>query len=157
MSTVPEFHGPGKFCADCGNCCRHYPGGHLPSDFGLDIPAGVRAALESGRYALDWWEGDVDGHDNLSCVYYLRPSTKGKEGHIFDPSWGGECTFLTASGCSLSREKMPAECKALRPRTTADGDCPSTLIKEDVCREWRPYQSLLAMIGNAVSAPQEAA
>lgn len=147
---------PGKFCAACGGCCKSLPGGFLPSDFGIDLIEGVRSALASGRCAIDWWEGDIDGKDELSQVLFLRPATKGKEGQIFDGSWGGECTFLTPVGCSLPREKMPSECKALRPRSTAEGDCPSDFNKEDVCREWRPYQSLLGMIADEIDKAEAA-
>lgn len=152
-----EFFEPGKLCASCGKCCKSLPGAHLPDDFGIDMLEQVRAALASGRYAIDWWEGDVIEDGDLSSVMFLRPATKGKEGVVYDPSWGGECTFLTDTGCSLHRSKMPAECKALRPTRTPDGDCPSELDKEAAARAWRPYQSLLRLIGDAVEAKQEAA
>lgn len=152
-----EFFEPGEFCRSCGKCCKSLPGAHTPDDFGIDLLEGVRAALASGRYSLDWWEGDVVQPAEMSTVLFLRPATKGKEGTLFDGSWGGECTFLTAAGCSLPRDKMPAECKALRPTTIKDGDCPSELGKEAVCLAWRPYQSLLLMIADEIAAKEKAA
>ena len=155
-AMTPNQFEPGKFCASCGKCCKSLPGGVLPTDFGLDMIEGIRSALASGRYAIDWWEGDIDGQDDLPQVMFIRPATKGLEGKVFDASWGGECTFLTSAGCGLPRDQMPSECKALRPRTTAEGDCPSTFTKEDVCREWRPYQSLLGMIGGELQKAEAA-
>lgn len=152
-----QFFDPGSFCASCGKCCKSLPGAHVPDDFGIDMLEQVRVALSGGRYAIDWWEGDVIEGGELSAVMFLRPATKGKEGTVFDPSWGGECTFLTSTGCSLPRHKMPAECKALRPCATLDGDCPSELDKKAVALAWRPYQSLLRMIGDEIEAKQEAA
>jgi hypothetical protein len=143
-----EFFDVGNFCASCGKCCKSLPGAHLPNDFGIDLVEGVRSALATGRYAIDWWEGDVIDGGDLSSVMFIRPATKGKEGTVFDPSWGGECTFLTTSGCSLPREKMPSECKALRPMAHEHGECPSELDKKSVALAWRPYQSLLQMIGD---------
>lgn len=147
---MTEFFAPGAFCAGCGKCCKGLPGGHLPDDFGVDLLEGVRSALASGRYALDWWEGDVAYPEELPRVLYLRPAVKGREGRLFHGAWGGECTFLTDAGCSLPRDKMPAECKALKPTAVPDGECPSGLIKEDLCLAWRPYQSLLSMIAAEV-------
>lgn len=152
-----QFFDPGKFCASCGKCCKSLPGAHVPDDFDIDILEQVRSLLSGGRYAIDWWEGDVIEDGDLSAVMFLRPATKGKEGVTYDPSWGGECTFLTANGCSLPRDKMPAECKALRPMSSAGGDCPSELGKQAVALAWRPYQSLLRMVGDEVKATAEAA
>lgn len=154
---MPEFFEPGAFCKACGKCCKSLPGAHIPADFGLDLLEGTRAKLASGRYALDWWEGDVVTPEELTVVLFLRPATKGSEGKIYDGSWGGECTFLTADGCSLPRDEMPGECKALRPKGTPGGDCPTDFSKEQVALEWRPYQSLLAMLAKEVERQQEAA
>ena len=152
-----EFFEPSAACKTCGQCCKSLPGAHVPDDFGLDLIESVRAKLASGRYALDWWEGDVAESRELDSVLYLRPATKRLEGKVFDGSWGGECTFLTPSGCSLARPDMPAECKALRPRSSRKGDCPSTFGKQEVALAWRPYQSLLAMIADEIQRQKEAA
>lgn len=141
---------PGPLCVGCGKCCKSMPGGHAPSDFGADISGGVRRALESGRYTLDWWEGDVVPNGEMYRVLFLRPSIKGKEGQVFDPAWGGECTFLSDTGCSLKRSDMPIECRTLRPMSKPDGQCISEINKERLCELWRPYQSLLVSIADEI-------
>jgi Fe-S-cluster containining protein len=103
-------------CAACGGaCCKSLPGAAFPEDF--PTAESVQEALATGRWALDWWEGDPrEGHDELTEAYFLRPATKGKEGVVRDPSWGGECTFLTPKGCELPAERRPRECRMLTPR-----------------------------------------
>lgn len=93
-------------CRACrGQCCKTLPGATFPSDWGNDPVAAVLEGLKSGRYTLDWWEGDVLGGP-LYRSLYVRPAVKGKEGRIEDPAWGHKpCTFLTSTGCSLPFEK----------------------------------------------------
>lgn len=59
---VLNFQAP-EICAACGGaCCRRAPGIAHPEDFGApdraDLRRRVEAALASGRWAVDWWEGD---------------------------------------------------------------------------------------------------
>lgn len=136
---------PGPLCAECGACCKELPGAFFPDDFGIDLLEQVRAGLSEGIFAIDWWE-TLD-----SPMYFLRPSTKGKEGIIFDPSWGGECTFLTSVGCSRSRNEMPTECKGLEAKTTWEDTCKSTTGgKLGAAEAWVPYNNILKMIGESL-------
>lgn len=104
-----------SICAPCGGkCCETLPGSAFPENF--PTPEALQAALATGRWAIDWWEGDArEGHSELSRTLYIRPATKGQEGERFDASWGGECTFLGANGCELKPSQRPLECLGLEP------------------------------------------
>lgn len=98
-----EFVTP-DLCGPCGgHCCQGYPGAAFPSDFGQnlkEIESNLLDALISGRWALDFWEGYFGENPPVWEAKYVRPSVKGKEGWVLDPTWGGPCTFHSASlGC----------------------------------------------------------
>jgi len=108
----------------------------MPADFGRTkaaVLAGVRAALLTGRWAIDWWEGDprtkgerertpmIDGDE--FTFYFVRPAIKGKEGDLHHGAWSGECTFLTNAGCELPSDERPRECRLLEPRPGGYGNC----------------------------------
>lgn len=107
-------------------------------------------ALRSGRYAIDWWEGDprLEYHeDYLSSAEFVRPAVKGLEGYATDPTYGGPCTFLGSSGCELAHDDRPRNCRGLVPRVgdscqerRADG---SAVGKRDYILAWIPYLDLL--------------
>ena len=111
------------------------PGIAHPSQFGLPKTEKLVASLASGLWAIDWWEGDpraegVEEKGSIRCGWYVRPSTMGNEGRLYDPSWGGRCVFHTDTGCSLAREQMPWSCLTLKPQsgplgTARDRDCRS--------------------------------
>jgi len=131
-------------CTPCGGkCCKAIPGIYWPEDFGSDhdeVIANVRAAIAAGRTTLDYWEG-VTSDD----MYYVRPATKGMEGASIDPSEGGECTHLTATGCTLTWTARPAQCRALEPkpgRSAAARSCevpPAYATKLAAAKAWLPY------------------
>lgn len=135
-----------EICSKCGGqCCKGLPGAAFPEDFGLPDGSLLRWALETGRWCIDWWEGDPrPGKDELHRAYFVRPATKGREGVWFDASWGGECTFLTASGCSLLSENRPLNCRMLEPMGEGArckchlGDSP----KERAAIAWLPYHRI---------------
>ena len=89
------------------------PGSCLPSDIeklfkAETIKQSVEAALISGKFAIDWYEGRDKG-------FYIRPAIVGHY-TIYDPAWYGPCIFLTYNGCELSFEYRPYICKALKPK-----------------------------------------
>jgi hypothetical protein len=96
------------------------------------VIANVRAAIAEGKTTLDYC-----GWVRRDDMYYVRPATKGMEGASIDPSDGGECTHLTATGCALTWTARPAQCRALEPKP---GRKPSTLA----CESPEPYDSKLA-------------
>jgi Fe-S-cluster containining protein len=138
-------------CAECGGvCCKALPGGTFPEDFGMPDEARLQAALASGRYAIDWWEGDVTGGER-GQTYFVRPAVKGSEGELRDPAWGGTCTFfIHGTGCELAFSDRPYECRFLEPMPLVDGrpkcrmDYPCGVpCKKASAIAWVPYQYLL--------------
>jgi len=114
-------------------CCKQMPGICHPDNFNKPLKRYVRLALLSGNYSIDWWEDDPS-------IYYVRPATKEKRGCFKDPSWGGECCFLTGSGCSLPYGERPHGCVSLMPisitECIGDGKYASALY-------WKDHQLIL--------------
>lgn len=145
-----------ELCAKCGGkCCKTIPGVCHPQDFGLPSDLGefkLKESLTSGRYCIDWWEGDVRklpyGHpDYRGQCYYIRPACKGKEGQLTDPTWnGGMCTFWELDkGCTLADLDRPTECRMLEPGDHDKGDrCQGhTDGKREAATLWLPYSQLI--------------
>ena len=131
-----------SICRKCGGkCCKRYPGSCWPVDFDSDYQK-IRAAIESGMYCIDWWEGSISipGAENLDRVYFLRPAVKGMEGVIYDPLWHGECIFLEET-CILTPEARPRGCRKLEPKE--DGCISHVKPKYDAAIAWLSYQDLL--------------
>ena len=125
---LPVF-APLAECKGCGACCKTSPGATVPDDWGnppnFDT---IRDALTSGRWLVDWWEGDprLDSAQVLRA-YYLRPAVVGFEGEAVAREAGfmsvegqeGTCTFHNAKrGCTSTVK--PAECSALQPTATRE-------------------------------------
>lgn len=139
-----------ELCAQCGGrCCRTMPGETTPDDFmhSGDLCDNVLQALESGKWVIDWWEGDprgldYDNPDYISSGYYLRPRAKNDRAGNFCPSWGGECTFLSIDGCTLDPEDRPTSCRLLEPR---EDNCKmhSGGGKRAAALAWLPHHQML--------------
>lgn len=132
-------------CGPCGGaCCKSMPGSAMPEDFGAPnrdvMRERISAALASGRWAIDWYEGDPTDGDADSADY-MRPATKGKEGRKRDGSWGGACTFHGPMGCALAFEARPWECRMLEP--SAGKTCALSTGKSHVAIAWMPYADIL--------------
>ncbi len=132
-------------CAKCrGRCCESYSGAAFPEDFGEPLLENLSKALRSGHWAIDWWEGDPSGHDEnredvLGCCYFIRPRHKSVT-RLRDPSWGGECIYLTPTGCVLPFDRRPHGCRYLEPgpRCVAhDG------AKQGAALAWLRYQDII--------------
>ena len=138
-----------QICSKCGgSCCKQMPGSCYPSDFGL--PGNLdklRKAINSGNYCIDWWEGDPrenkTEYEDRNC-YYVRPATKDKVGVKYDPSWGGECVFLTEDGCELDADERPLNCKKLEPKSNGECVLHDNVGKQDAVIAWLPYYDELA-------------
>jgi len=113
-----------NLCKECGGeCCKQMPGIYSPEDFGTTeetIEKNLTKALETKLLSIDWWEGDprenICSIDKLRKAYFIRPATKDNKRGLFDPSWGGECVFLTENGCTLQSKDRPYECRMLEPK-----------------------------------------
>jgi hypothetical protein len=135
-----------EVCTTCGgDCCKSLPGACFPADFGLpgDFTK-LDAAINSGRYCIDWWEGDPrDGKNELVQAYYVRPATRYKVGVKYDGSYGGKCNFLTEQGCELVTSKRPTNCQHVEP--VKDGPCVlhGDNSKHGAAIAWLPYHDKL--------------
>lgn len=140
-----------EVCGPCGGkCCLNAPGAAFPKDFGLPRVKGrLRAALASGRWAIDWWEGDPrddvlysdDGY--VDRGYFVRPATADRVGQLHDPSWGGRCVFLDPDGCTLEPGDRPSGCRHLEPREGGQHCDKHDHSKLDAAIAWLPYHNLL--------------
>lgn len=144
-------------CVPCGGkCCQQAPGAVLPMDLMPDndetkLEERIQQLLMTGRYAIDWWEGSpfssVKRGSQYRQGYYLRPATKGKEGQVYDASWGGACTFHSSVGCELPDESRPGECKLLIPKPSQQcGYAKDWEGKRTVAQLWWPYRFLLGEV-----------
>jgi Fe-S-cluster containining protein len=144
-----------ELCKECGGiCCNRSPGAAFPEDFGLPGDTSkLITAINSGKWAIDWWEGDPRKCKNtLTHAFYLRPAVIGHEGQIFHASWGGRCVMLINDKCSLKSNSRPRECRYLEPSSKFECKMHGKLSKQDASIAWIPYTDLLEnMKENAIS------
>lgn len=142
---VSNFFENKSLCSKCGGkCCKSLPGAAYPEDFEMDKgPEKLQAAIQSGKWAIDWWEGDP-GDGLEETAYYVRPATKDNIGKIYDASWGGECVFLTPDGCMMEIKGRPRECRELEPKK-GKAKCISHngTSKRDSALAWRKHFGIL--------------
>lgn len=158
-----------QVCAECGGmCCKSLPGITSPEDWGApdkdQMQTRLTEALGSGRYSIDWWDGDPRKGKHrirISKGYFVRPATKRNSGGIYDPSWVGECVFLADDGCTLEHEQRPLECRYLEPKLPAireKSGCDSHGIgKQSMAIAWIPYRKVLKMAAAEAEAVRMAA
>lgn len=138
-------------CTDCGGkCCQAQPGAAYPEDFGrfrMEIKRNLTAALVTGYWCIDWWEGDArEGMRELSITEYIRPADILHVGEIRHASWGGQCSLWTAKyGCGLKPQERPRECRMLKPRPTPGDNCITHdgTDKQAAAIAWIPYHDLI--------------
>lgn len=134
MNKYPVYEAT-EDCAVCkGKCCKHMPGHYSPADFSDLSFEALKAEIEKGRIAIDWWEARPK-------EYYLRARQVGE--NIVHGSWGGVCMNLTPQGCRLSWEERPLGCKALKPYENEQDGCHNSYTKEDCKNEWKEYSDVL--------------
>lgn len=132
-----------EICAACGGkCCKRLPGAVYPSDIEPTTAGAIATLLKTGKYVVDWWEGDPrglswDNPDRVDVGYFIRPATVGCT-RIEDPSWGGICTFLGTRGCKLEFGSRPLGCRMLEPRADKDCECHG-FDKLHATMAWLPY------------------
>jgi Fe-S-cluster containining protein len=154
LPVVKNSYENKDLCRPCGGkCCKNLPGAAFPEDFGYpDIKAmesNILNALMSGKWSIDWWENSRTGPQ-----YYLRPATVQSVGRVFDPSYGGQCNFLTDEGCSIF-DNRPTGCRGLEPK---EGRCIVRYgDKEEAKDAWTPFNKLLKEIGDLVDGDRHIA
>ena len=139
-----------ELCKACGGkCCKHMPGIAYPVDFKKPLLQSLIRAFKSGMWAIDWYEGDPTRDDKLTQVYYIRPRIKGIK-ELFDPSWGGECVFLTTKGCTLKPLERPKTCRMLEPASLTKCVFHAAGTKRVCAIAWLPYQDIILKAAEAV-------
>ena len=143
-------------CGPCGGkCCKYLPGTTHPDEWGdspEEIRAAIIAALSSGKWSVDCWDGaprpgkSWEDDDALASARYVRPRRKGA--HVWDRAWPSEgkpCVLLTEAGCSLAHDDRPSECRGLKPHADGAEHCePSEeFTKRNNAIAWIPYQDAI--------------
>lgn len=126
-------------CKECdGSCCKNM-GCHLSPDDDLKQPItyeSLDALLKTGNYSIDWWESYYSGrYDDEVNGYFIR--VRNKNAPIVDPSWGGECSLLTETGCLLSFEDRQKGGRLLL--ADCNGRCKQYYSKKDCADDWFKY------------------
>jgi hypothetical protein len=139
---VIEIYRPIPYCAECGGkCCKTYSGIFHPTQINSFSVESLNKLFAAGKHAIDWYNGETEEDEDEPGVYFIRPAHKGVS-TLKDPSWGGECIFLTPTGCELAFEARPLGCKALKP--SKDGCCNKTFYgKEAAAIDWLPFQDAI--------------
>jgi hypothetical protein len=142
-----------ELCVPCGGaCCKTTPGAPSPEDFGAPdreaMVAAVTTALATGRWSLDWWEGEPRREEEAlrHDVFFPRPALRGEEGSLLYPADPeGACTFLAARGCELVHNARPLECRALEPSPGGGSRCVEHAgSRRERAIEWWPYEDVIA-------------
>ena len=130
-------------CTTCqGLCCKAMPGIVYPKDIDGELSDNIMTMLYSGLYAIDWYEGNP-------AMYYLRPAIKG-DGRVYSPSWGGECIFLSTSGCDLQFSDRPRGCRMLGPKPGNISCDAHGHTKKHGAEAWVPFSKILRSAANIV-------
>lgn len=133
MTNYPVFEASEQ-CTRCkGRCCKQLPGHYAPTDFTDLSFDGLKAEIEKGAIAIDWWESDPK-------EYYLR--ARHLDEAVVHGSWGGICVNLTPNGCRLAWKNRPLGCRSLKPA----GRCINLYPKEACKDEWKPYDAVLCQL-----------
>lgn len=153
----PTFDNP-TICKACGGkCCKNQSGALFPIDVGS--PPTVEAIcdlLRTGRYVVDWWEGDPrEDCDDLGQAYFLRPATT-EDTKPRSPSWGGQCVFGGPDGCDLEAANRPTQCRALEPSAEGYEKCVQHASKQDACIAWIPHHQIIEAALAIVEEAREA-
>jgi Fe-S-cluster containining protein len=161
-----ENHENPSVCGTCPSpCCGFLPGEVFPQELDPELRPEIlrrkaQSLIATGRYAVDWWEGDprrnISESERVSCGYYLRPAIEGHEGNKFHAAWSfhGGCTFLGPEGCTLAHDARPLGCRAVVPAIDAFSgkrDCRSTIVtqggftnsKHAAAIAWLPFHEAL--------------
>lgn len=133
-----------SLCAGCGECCKRMPGIVHPSELKEVTVESLSQMIQDG-YQFDFWEGNITGrpeHEEVTA-YYLRPQTKRSVGKVVDASWGGECVFLSETGCSKTFDERPSQCRALKPVKDKGCHFSGKYSKVEIIKSWLPYNEVI--------------
>jgi len=98
MSLIDIEDYPECTCDECADSCTHIPG--------IFDPVTIGEQEEIWDQCVEDWLLKYDLN-----ISFLRPKTVNEAGYQAKLSpKAGDCVFLTPTGCSLSRDKMPIGC-----------------------------------------------
>jgi hypothetical protein len=130
-TTTTEKTGPCA-CADCRRLCDGRPGIFAPTEV-------EPAAAELGLTLEEFFERylTIDFQYFMRQAYpYSGPSTVGRRCTTKEGCTKGTCALLGPSGCRLSFERRPEECR--RAYGCAGWDnYDGSLLHNEVSRKWR--------------------
>ena len=129
-----------EICSKCkGKCCKTMGCHYSPKDFEEISFEYLMSQIDKGYISIDWWEGNpFEDNRNIHRAFFLR--VRNVESPIVDPSWGGRCSLLTETGCSLTYNERPTGGRLLIP---GEKNCVTKYTKEDCVKEWYKYNDIL--------------
>lgn len=156
-------------CGLCkGECCKHYAGTYHPSDF-KNMKEELINLAKNKLISIDKWDGyiEINGEEAYD-ILFPRPRHKNSN-ELEDYTYGGECIYLTETGCMLSFYERPYGCRSLHPVINKgkklitleefyamkippkafvynNFHCDSKFLKYDAAVAWYPFQNILENI-----------
>lgn len=138
-------------CGKCkGACCKSYAGIYAPEDFGNNISVDyITALLLTKRFVIDFNDA-IYATDNVPTVteknYFIRP--RHVDEAVLEVSRSGVCiNWSHNSGCSLSEEKRPYQCRMLVPLIEYGTPCKykseDKASEPDMAERWKSYQHII--------------
>ena len=144
MNKISGYQ-PSSFCASCSACCENMGCEYSPGDFKIITFESLRKHIERGFTSIDWWEGDPRKNKcEFDRTYFLR--ARNKNADIVDSSWGGICSLLSETGCTLSFNDRPKGGRFLKPKKLDNESCYCEYTKLLCCLDWIPYQEILQQL-----------
>lgn len=131
-----------ELCSKCkGKCCKSMGCHFSPDDFEDLSYKGLKKEIDKGYISIDWWEGnpfDSDKREYIPRALFLR--IRNRNADVVNASWGGVCSLLSDTGCTLSYDKRPKGGRDLIP---AEPECKITYTKDQCARDWYKYDDIL--------------
>jgi len=134
-----------NLCSECGGrCCKKMAGIIFPQQL-KEITVNNLSKMIQDGYCFDYWEGNptTDDENEEKTAYFLRAKHKGYEFDVVDPSWGGECVFLTEIGCKLDFYNRPFMCQALIPKEDYKCKISEEYTKQTASVAWLPFNEII--------------
>lgn len=147
-------------CAKCGGrCCMRHGCDVYPQDVKRWFKADtitkemIIKLLDSGKVALDYWEGDVRDDfaypDDAFSEYYPKCyflRMRHVQESAVTASWGGTCRcFEPGKGCTLTWEQRPTGGRALIPHPDGNpNECSVLIVEKAHCAlAWLTYMDIM--------------
>lgn len=149
--TILQSNETPDICGACGGkCCTTISGTAHPNDFGAPdkdlMLFRLTAAFASGKWSIDWFNGDPHGLDyepTTQRTFFIRPGLVGVT-TLRDAAHTGICKFWRPTrGCTMKFEERPYVCRSLVANNGGPGTCIPPHLKMLYIRAWIPYQEVI--------------